>query len=396
VNTSLGMSALETAAGMPFGFEPPVSTPTGPDGPMRVLEDVLAPAVLDPPCRVAFSGGRDSSLVLAAATCAARRHGCPLPIAVTGRYRDSQADERKWQELVLDHLGLEEHVVVEAGDEHDLIGPVATAHLRRHGVLFPANAHIIASLFGETAGGTLLLGVGGDELLARQRWSALNDMLARRRRPGLTDPARLAVAVAPRTVQRLLTRDRGLPPASWLRPSAVRRVRALERRQPADPLRFDRAVRKAARSRALMVGLRSLRRVGDASGVTVSAPLLDDRFVAALAGAGGARGWTNRATVMRFLAQDLLPDALLSRGDKAVFTTSFFNEHTRRFAKAWSGGGLDTELVDPETVREAWLAPEPDVRSALLLQIAWLHDHRHEPEVMAMSVAGASRPLPEG
>jgi asparagine synthase (glutamine-hydrolysing) len=392
VKTSLGMSALETAAGLPFGYDPPVSTPPGPEGPMRALEDVLAPAVQDPPCRVAFSGGRDSSLVLAAATRAARRHGCPLPIAVTGRYRDSQADEREWQELVLDHLGLEEHVVVEAGDEHDLIGPVATAHLRHHGVLFPANAHIIASFFGETTGGTLLLGVGGDELLARQRWSSLNDVLARRRRPSLTDPARLAVAVAPGTVQRLLTRDRGLPPASWLQPSAVRRVRALERRRPADPLRFDRAVRKAARARTLMVGLRSLQRVGEAGGVRVGAPLLEERFVAALAGAGGARGWTNRATVMRFLAHDLLPDALLSRGDKAVFTTSFFSEHTRRFAETWSGGGLDTELVDPERVREAWLAPEPDVRSALLLQIAWLHDHRHGREATATSVAGTSRP----
>jgi asparagine synthase (glutamine-hydrolysing) len=381
------MSALEVAAGMPFGWDPPVPARPEADDPMSALEEVLVAALQDPPCRIAFSGGRDSSLLLAAATRAARRHGLPLPIPVTGRYADAASQEHRWQELVLDHLSLDEHVVVDVADEHDAIGPLATAQLRRHGLLFPPNGHITASLFGDTRGGTLLLGIGGDELLARQRWSRLNDVLARRTRPGLLDPARLAVALSPGRVQKLFGSP-GLPPAPWLRPSAVRGVRSLQRREPADPLRFDRAARKAARARVLTVAMKGLRAVGGPAGVSVEMPLLDDRFVAALANAGGPRGWTNRSTVMRFLASDLLPEELLSRPDKAEFTTAFLNEHTRRFAAEWSGGGVDTDLVDAEVLRQAWLSPKPDIRSTLLLQLAWLHDHAR----VGMGTTEASAP----
>lgn len=369
-----GMSALETAVGTPFGWDPPVTARSSAEDPMSVLEDLLGAALQNPPCRVAFSGGRDSSLLLAAAARTARRHGWEMPIPVTVRYAAAAADERRWQELVLGHLRLADQIVVEVAEEHDLVGPLATAQLLRHGPLFPANSHVIASLFGDTGGGALVLGNGGDELLARQRWSGLNDVLARRTRPELSDAARLAVALSPATVQRLFGR-RQRSPAAWLRPAAARRFRSIERRDPAEPLRFDRAVRKEARSRVLTVAMSALRQIGAARGVAVDAPLLDERFVAALAKAGGARGWTNRSTLMRFLASDLLPEALLARPDKAVFTNAIFNDHTRGFAKDWSGGGVDTDLVDPEAVRQEWLAPEPDFRSALLLQTAWLHDH---------------------
>lgn len=380
-----GMSALETAAGAPFGWDPPVTAPPSAKDPMGVLEDLLARALLNPPCRIAFSGGRDSSLLLAAATRAARRHGWEMPIPVTVRYAAAAAEERRWQELVLDHLRLDGQIVVDVAQEHDLVGALATAQLLRHGPLFPANSHVVASLFGEEGGGALVLGNGGDELLARQRWSSLNDVLARRAKPELSDAARLAVALSPAAVQRLFSRRRRAP-ASWLRPPAVRRIRSIERRDPAEPLRFDRAVRKEARSRVLTVAMSSLRQIGEARGVAVDAPLLDERFVAALANAGGRRGWTNRSTLMRFLANDLLPEELLARPDKAVFTNAVFNEHTHRFAREWSGGGVDPDLVDLEALRQEWLAPEPDFRSALLLQTAWLHDHAgHRPLSFAAS-----------
>ena len=72
-----------------------------------------------------------------------------------------------------------------------------------------------------------------------------------------------------------------------------------------------------------------------------------------------------------------LPDALIERRDKADFTGAQLGQHTRRFAETWSGGGVDTDLVDPECLRGMWRS-EPDVRPALLLQLAWLHDHGAE------------------
>src|ERR1700749_707865 len=49
----------------------------------EALESVIRPALERSPCLVSFSGGRDSSAVLAAAAALARREGLPLPIPAT-------------------------------------------------------------------------------------------------------------------------------------------------------------------------------------------------------------------------------------------------------------------------------------------------------------------------
>jgi asparagine synthase (glutamine-hydrolysing) len=120
-----------------------------------------------------------------------------------------------------------------------------------------------------------------------------------------------------------------------------------------------------------VVARRSLETLGGAS-TRVEAPLLAPGFVAALAHAGGARGFGDRAAVMRAVATGVLPDALLDRRAKAHFGTVFFGEATRRFAESWSGEGVDESLVDPAVLRREWLRSSPDFRSALLLQVAWL------------------------
>jgi asparagine synthetase B (glutamine-hydrolysing) len=62
-----------------------------------VLERVLVRSLQRPPCLVAFSGGRDSAGVLAAASHAARRHGLPLPIPATYRFPGAaEVDESEW------------------------------------------------------------------------------------------------------------------------------------------------------------------------------------------------------------------------------------------------------------------------------------------------------------
>ena len=56
-----------------------------------------------------FSGGRDSSAVLATATMVARKHGLNDPVPITLRCPAiEEADETASQELVIRHLGIEE------------------------------------------------------------------------------------------------------------------------------------------------------------------------------------------------------------------------------------------------------------------------------------------------
>ena len=75
---------------------------------------------------------------------------------------------------------------------------------------------------------------------------------------------------------------------------------------------------------------------------------------------------------MKALARDLLPADVIRRRTKAYFNRVFFAEESRAFAAEWSGRGLDDKLVDPEMLRREWLSDVPDIRTALLLQSAWL------------------------
>ena len=70
--------------------------------PSAALERAVLPALLRPPCVVSFSGGRDSSLVLAAAVAVARSEGLAAPIPITVRFPASaESDEQEWQERVV-------------------------------------------------------------------------------------------------------------------------------------------------------------------------------------------------------------------------------------------------------------------------------------------------------
>ena len=114
--------------------------PTG-TTPRAAAEAAILPALRRAPCVVSFSGGRDSSAVLALATHLARREGLPLPIPVTHRFPTAgDTQETEWQEEVVGHLGLDEWVRIEAAGDLDCVGPIATRALRRHGVLWPCNA----------------------------------------------------------------------------------------------------------------------------------------------------------------------------------------------------------------------------------------------------------------
>src|SRR3954451_5362253 len=140
--------------------------------PRMAFEAAVRPLLDRSPCLVSFSGGRDSSAVLAAATAIARREGLRLPVPVTHRFPSAAlTQETEWQEQVIGHLGLSDWVRIDAADDLDCVGPVATEVLRRHGLLWPCNAYFHAPIFEAAAGGAVLTGVGGDEAFSPSSWT---------------------------------------------------------------------------------------------------------------------------------------------------------------------------------------------------------------------------------
>ena len=112
-------SRVELALGTPLGVVPEAlvlpSCALSPRAELeRIIDDQFASGRQ---VFVCFSGGRDSSAVLALAVHVARRNGAPLPIPVTLRFPDHpESDETNWQEMVVRHLDLTEWIVIDRPD----------------------------------------------------------------------------------------------------------------------------------------------------------------------------------------------------------------------------------------------------------------------------------------
>jgi asparagine synthase (glutamine-hydrolysing) len=344
--------------------------------PLAALEAAIVPALARPPCLVSFSGGRDSSGVLAAATLAARREGLDPPVPVTLRLRDAPlAEESDWQELVVGHLGLHDWERRELGDEMERLGPFSVSVLRRHGVLYPPNTFLQIPMLEAARGGSLVSGFGGDELFAQWRWRNHADVLARRRRPAALDGLRLAYAASPGALRNW--RERRTPRLAelvWLRPEAARQASRLEADARArQPRSWSRWVDWFARRRSVCSARWSLSLLAADAGTTLIHPLLEDGFLAALARGGGRLGFGDRTTGMRALFGDMLPEAVLTRETKARYSEVLWGRGTRDFAARWSGRSADG-LVEPEVLRGEWLGPAPHDDSAMALHQAWLSE----------------------
>ena len=366
---------LEIACGLALGTKavgpklprPPLG------GPRDAIEEPIRRALSRTPCLVSFSGGRDSAAVLAVACAVARRDGYDLPVPVTYRFPAAPGShEAEWQEQVVRHLGLADWERMTLSDELDCVGPVAQAVLRRHGLLWPFNAHFQVPMLERAAGGSLLTGVGGDELFGPHRWSTAASVLAGRQRPRLGHLGAVGLALSPRPVREWILAGRHEIRWPWLHPEVAQDANRHRNGWHArTPRRWSGAIDWWWQSRSRVVLSASLALLAEDTGTQLVQPFFEPAAMAAVARHFGGCGPTDRSAAMQTLFGDVLPDAVLTRRSKAWFDQAFFSEPSRAFAAAWTGGGVDPALVDPERLAVVW-AERPDPRSFLLLQAAWL------------------------
>src|SRR5262245_8041504 len=368
------LTPVELATGMVLGLDPEPPRPGTSLDPLAALADAIRPALERAPCLVSFSGGRDSSAVLGVATAVARREGLPLPIPATNVFPNAAStSESDWQERVVAHLGLADWVRLEFDDELDIVGPVAQRVLLRHGLLWPFNAHFHVPILEAASGGSLLTGIGGDEVFGATLGPRAADVLAARVRPGPRDTLRVGLALSPRPLRQRVLRSRFVAPFAWLRPGAKAE---LARRLTADaaqlPLRWSTRVRFVRRFRYSRVGAASLALLAADADAKLVHPLADPGFVEAFARTPRSNRPTDRTAAMRHMVGHLLPYDVCTRSTKTGFDEAFWGPHSRALAADWTGEGADADVIDVDALRETWAEADPDAHTFTFLQHALL------------------------
>ena len=354
----------------------PVAVPAATGSARESLETEILASMSDGACFVSFSGGRDSSAVLAVAVRAARSAGLPDPRPITLRYPgDADSDETRWQEMVLEHLGIEDRIVIDITTPATYLDEVVRANLRSRGLVWPPALQLDDPVLDAARGGTLLTGEGGDEVLGTRRVTPLALLLKMRRRPNRRLLRWAGESLVPRRLNHGAVRRglEGSPMWRWLTPRG--REELVQRTASADdrPLHWGQETIDMISHRVPDLLRRNYQAVADEHDVTLAHPLLSPPFLAALAAEGGRWGYAGRTHLMRVLFSDLLPDELLSRSTKAHFGAVRWRDAEREFARAWDGSGLAADLVDVEALRAEWLSERPAGSSALALHAAWLH-----------------------
>ena len=374
------LTQLELATGIviePDPDAPPL--PPAPAGmtPRAALADSIRAALLRPPCLVLFSGGRDSSAVLAVAAELARTEALPAPVPVTLRFPEemADADESNWQELVIRHCRIDDWTRLEITDEIDCLSPAGIEALVRHRLVYPIAAHTLVPALRLCAGGSLLTGIGGDEVLGTR--SRIADLLARRVRPVPRDALRIAAALGPRSLRRVGRRGRAPAFVNWLTPAGRSAFElSWKRNLTNSSTTWKRALLQTWQSRNLQLAVAGMDVVASGRDVELAHPFFTQLFVSVLAEAGGMRGYANRTDAIRMLCADVLPDEISGRRSKAGFGQPYWTHYSQEFGRGWDGSGVDPKLDDVEVLGRLWSRSEPPPAPTLiLLKQAWLAAH---------------------
>jgi Asparagine synthase len=373
MSTEHQWSRVELALGMPLGVVAtklalPVTTSTPRQDLERVIDEQFE---TERQVFVCFSGGRDSSAVLALAVHVARRRGAPLPIPVTLRFTGHpESDESQWQELVVDHLGLSEWIVIERPDA-DLLDPSITDLLAARGLFYPSQIGSYLPIVAAASGGVVLTGEGGDESFGG--WQLRPAMHPVAWGPlSAAKTAAIAMLIHGPAAAKHWYRRRGQS-QTWLTEPGRRAVEsALDDRSEIEPLGWRNYLAWSFARRAWDLAQHTLAGVSDASQCRIVHPLAEPSLLGALAASWSKRGPADRTDVMHAVVGDLLPRAIIEREDKAVLASVFIGDRSKAFIEEWDGSGVDAEWVDAEVLRHVWARRYPYAGSFNLLHQAWL------------------------
>jgi hypothetical protein len=378
----LQLRPLEIAFGMPIGLEPvPPLTRSEPIGtPLDALCRVMAEALQRPPCLVSFSGGRDSSALLAVATRVARQENLPLPVPATLIFRDSEpSTEDEWQTMVIEHLGLSEWIRIEIHSELDAIGPVATKAFEHLGLYWPFNAHFHLPIMEQAGGGTVITGFGGDELALCSVSARAERLLTQWHRPRWSDALVIGLATSPLQIRTVVHRRRAreeLRSHPWLTETGLRQVgEAYGSSEALIPLGWEAKVRRWLwRDRYFRMCVDTFAEMGELHDVELVHPFIDELVLDSLARAGGFRGFGDRTRLMDFLFGDFLPQQIISRPTKAAFSGPLWTNTSTLFARRWSGDALLEGLVDDVSLKHHWGEEHRNLLSTTVLQLARIRE----------------------
>lgn len=342
------------------------------------MEQELIAALLRPPCVISFSGGRDSSTLLAIAQQLAKKEGLEPPIALTDRYPYApESLEDDWQRQVIEHVGCKRWEIIDhqRGD-HELLGDDALRWLERYGPLYPTNWVTFEGAARLASGGTLLTGYGGDELFApalRPYYAALRN----RTRPALRRTHTLPGEVLPRWARaRVLRRSTTPARVAWLRPATRRRMMRAEAEDLSRvPWDYGTMIRGVHTDRDYQAAIESVAVLGRATGTRIAHPFAAPRVLAAAAERYGTRHPRSRTAGLRDLVGDLLPDPVLRRSSKADFTDVTLGPTSLERLRDWGGEGIDEQRIDRAALMAEILGDQPSAQGFVAILAGWFTHH---------------------
>jgi Asparagine synthase len=373
MSTEHHWSRVELALGMPLGVAAAELTlPTNRLTPREELERIVDELFESGrQIFVCFSGGRDSSAVLALAVHVARRRGAPLPIPVTLRFpAHPESDESQWQDVVVEHLGLSEWIVIDRPDA-DVLDPTITELLTTRGLFYPSQIGSYLPIVDAAAGGVVLTGEGGDESFGGWQFRPAMHPVEWGPRSAAKAAAVAVLSHGPATAKHWYRRRS--QSQTWLTDAGRKAVEsALDDAAEVEPLGWRSYLAWSFARRAWALAQDTLDAVGERSQCRVVHPLAEPTLLASLASTWSRRGPADRTDVMRLVVGDLLPRAIVEREDKAVLAAVFIGDRSKAFIEQWDGSGVDSEWVDTQALRQVWARRYPYAGSFNLLHQAWL------------------------